>query len=111
MNLLKRLFGGGGNKGDPNAFIYYVRGHKCGAVTRVRINRSNDLSRDDNDTLWVRKVIVDSVCYGQVEIELRFDEAYRETSRSITGGEFVTNAEWQAQQRAGNEGKDASAQP
>ncbi len=103
MNLLKRLFGigqtsGAGDGGDANALIYYVRGHKCGAVTRVRIDKRNDLSRDDDDMLFVRKVIVDSKCFGQVEIELRFDAAYRESGREIRGGEFVTRDVWQASQ-------------
>jgi len=32
-----------------------------------------------------------------VEIVLRFDAAYREISRHISGGEFTTHEEWQAQ--------------
>lgn len=104
MNLLKRLFGGaskgGASTSDSGALVYYVRGHKCGAITRLRINRSNDMSRNDDDVLFVRKVVVDSVCYGQVEVELTFDNSYRETSRASHGGEFVTAAEWQAQQHA-----------
>ncbi len=104
MNLLKRLFGGAARGGastqDSGAIIYYVRGHKCGAISRLRINRSNDMSRNDDDVLFVRKVVVDSLCYGQVEVELTFDNSYRETSRAIRGGEFATVAEWQAQQQA-----------
>jgi hypothetical protein len=101
MNLLKRLFGGSAARGsdseDSNALIYYVKGHKCGAITRVRIDKRNDLSRDDDDTLFVHKVIIDSKCYGQVEIDLRFDENFNETSREIKGGEFVTREAWDAQ--------------
>jgi hypothetical protein len=109
MNLLKRLFGGGntsdGESGDANALIYYVKGHKCGAVTRLRVDKRNDLSRDDADNFFVRKVVVDSKCYGQVEIELRFDASYKETSREIKGGTFTTRdawQEWEAQQRQSN---------
>jgi len=43
--------------------------------------------------------VVDNQCYGKVEIELRFDGSYREISRRITGGEFTSQEEWQAQQR------------
>jgi hypothetical protein len=104
MNLLKRLFGGaspgGASASDSGALIYYVRGHKCGAISRLRINRSNDMSRNDDDVLFVRKVVVDNICYGQVEVELTFDNSYREASRAIRGGEFVTAAEWHAQQQA-----------
>ena len=106
MNLLKRLFGIGqtsADGADANALIYYVRGHKCGAVTRVRIDKRNDLSRDDSDMLFVRKVIVDSKCFGQVEIELRFDASYREASREIRGGEFVAKDVWLAFQQSDNQ--------
>ena len=99
MNVLKKLFGGGGaaTAGDANAILYYVRGFKCRAVSRVRINKSNDLSRNDDDTgYFVRKVIVDDTCYGQVEVELSFDLNYKETSRSIHGGEFIDAATYAA---------------
>jgi hypothetical protein len=107
MNLLKRLFGLGGGqraRGDSeaNALIYYVRGRKCGAITRVRIDTRNELSRDENDQFFVRKVIVDSECYGQVEIKLGFDAQHRETSREINGGEFVDHAAYEAYQSRRN---------
>lgn len=101
MNLLKRLFGGISAEADArdgDALIYYVKGHKCGAITCVRIDRRNDLSRDDDDNFFVRKVVVDNKCYGQVEIELRFDPHYNEISREIRGGVFVTRQEWEAQE-------------
>ena len=101
MNIFKKLFGGTPKEGaageENNALIYYVKGSKCGAITRVRIDKRNDLSRDDNETLFVRKVVVDSKCYGQVEIEMRYDESFHELSRTITGGVFVGRDEWEAQ--------------
>jgi hypothetical protein len=97
LNLLKRLFAGGRSAHD-DALIYYVKGYKCNAITRVRIDPHSELSRDDDDTFFVRKVVVDNQCYGKVEIELRFDGNYREISRHITGGEFTSREEWQAQQ-------------
>ncbi len=104
MNLLKRLFGGAAGPDsrtqDSDALIYYVKCYKCGAVTRVRIDRRNDLSRDDDDNFFVRKVVVDSKCYGQVELELRFDPQYNEIGREIRGGVFVTREAWEAQEAA-----------
>jgi len=98
LDLLKRLFAGGRSAHD-DALIYYVKGYKCNAITRVRIDPRSELSRDDDDTFFVRKVVVDNQCYGKVEIELRFDGSYQEISRRITGGEFTSQEEWQAQQR------------
>lgn len=101
MNLIKRLFGAAPKNStqaeDPDALVYYVKGHKCGAITRVRIDRRNDLSRDDDDNFYVRKVIVDSKCYGQVELDLHFDQQYNETSREIKGGAFTTREDYEAQ--------------
>lgn len=101
MNIFKKLFGGTAKDSaageEANALIYYVKGNKCGAVTRVRIDKRNDLSRDDDDMLFVRKVIVDGKCYGQVEVELRYDDSFQELSRTITGGVFVGREEWEAQ--------------
>lgn len=97
MNLLQRLFGRPmATGGDSSGMYYYVKGHKCGAITRVRIDKRSELSRDDDDTFIVRKGVVDSVCYGVVELELKFDQNYREISRTITGGAFVTKDEYDA---------------
>lgn len=93
MKLLDRLFGRPTNPEDV-ALYYFVRGKKCGAVTKVRINKHNDLSRDDDDNFLVRKFVVDDTCYGTVELELHFDQNYKEISRSITGGEFITQEEF-----------------
>jgi hypothetical protein len=101
MNLLKRLFGSGKtrNEGDAHGLFYYVRGNRCGAITRVRVDKRNDLSRNDADVYFVRKVVVDSECYGQVEIELTYDDNHRELSRVIHGGEFVSSDVWHQHQR------------
>jgi hypothetical protein len=102
MGFLKRLFGGqpkGGQDADSNALVYYVKGRKCGAITRVRVDRYNDLSLDDDgESYVVRKGIVDNVCYGTVDIEIHFDPNRAEVSRQATGGEFVAREEWEAWQ-------------
>ena len=101
MNFLQRLFGAkpANNRGDgdPHGLIYYVKGKKCGAITRVRVDARNDLSAGDGGGFYVRKVIVDSKCYGQVELELGFDDNRKEVERAISGGEFVTREEFEAQ--------------
>jgi hypothetical protein len=96
MNWLERLFGSGqkAGSGDAHALIYFVKGERCGAVTRVRIDKRNDLSRDDDGGYFVRKVVIDNVCYGSVEIVLHFDAQLRETTRRISGGVFVDEGEW-----------------
>jgi hypothetical protein len=96
--LLDLLTRGAQSEGDTHALLYYVKGHKCGAITRVRVDKRNDLSLDDEGRRFVRKIAVDNVCYGQVEIEITLDAQYREVERRISGGEFVDHAAWVAAQ-------------
>lgn len=99
MDFLKKLFGGSkASSEDSSALFLYVKGKKCGAITRMRIDLRNDLSLDDNDQYYVRKVAVDNQCYGQVEVELWFDANRHEVNRQITGGDLVSEAEWQVTQ-------------
>ena len=101
MNLLKRLFGSSSpsrkpSDTDPYGLIYFVKGNKCGAITRIRIDSRNDLSAGDGGGYYVHKTIVDGKCYGQVDIDLSFDDNRKEVERSISGGEFVTREAWES---------------
>ena len=115
MDFLKRLFGGkptaSSDDSGAHARMYYVKGKKCGAVTRLRVDMRNDLSRDDDDNFYVRKVVVDSKCYGQVEIELWFDPNQREINRAIQGGEFTTKEEWDREQAESAANSPAPTEP
>ncbi len=105
MSFLRRLFGLGesaqkGESRDPNGIIYYIKVRKCGAIARVRVDRNNDLSLDDDgETYVVRKQVVDNVCYGTAEIELHYDANRNETSRQAENGEFVTREDWDEQEK------------
>jgi hypothetical protein len=113
MEILKRLFGGGGkttarDDGDPNGIIYYVKVRKCGAIARIRVDKRNDPSLDeDGETYVVRKQVVDNVCYGMAEIELHYDANHNELSRQVENGEFVTREDWLQQERLRVLPKDA----
>ena len=104
MGLLKRIFGSdkkpvNRDESDSNAIILYVKVKKCGAIARVRVDLRNDLSLDeDGEAYIVRKSIVDNVCYGTSELELRFDSNHRELSRAVTNGEIVARTEWEQQE-------------
>ncbi len=104
MGFLKRLFGGDSkpvsrDESDANALILYVKGKKCGAIARVRVDLRNDLSLDDDgENYVVRKQVVDNVCYGMAELELHFDVNHKEVSRAVTNGEIVARADWEQQE-------------
>lgn len=100
MELLKRLFGGGGNTGatgDPNGMYFYVRPRGCEEVVRVRVDRNNDLSlTDSGDSYWVHKYVRGTTCFQQVELDLYFNMNRQLANSDAQGGALVTEAEYQA---------------
>ncbi|HEY3289809.1 MAG TPA: hypothetical protein VGK87_06755 [Anaerolineae bacterium] len=104
MDFLKRFLGSEGKPNpradaDPNAIILYIKVKKCGAIARVRVDKRNDLSVDDDgESYVVRKQVMDNVCYGLSELEMHFDGNHQEVSRTIENGEFVTRADWELQE-------------
>ncbi|NCC31737.1 MAG: hypothetical protein EOM24_06875 [Chloroflexia bacterium] len=94
MNFFRRLFGGQAQQEDP-ALHLYVQCKRCGAPVHVRVHRYNDLTviYDDNESVegyHLRKEIMDARCFRLMYAELNFDRKRNELSRSIEGGEFIT---------------------
>jgi hypothetical protein len=113
MNLLRRLFGGSGGPASDNAIHLYVRCNRCGAAVHVRIDPRNDLVieyGDDDDASGYRliKEIMDSRCFRLMRAEIEYDRGRRELSRTLEGGTFITQEEYQqlaarqAEERAAN---------
>jgi hypothetical protein len=102
MDFLKRLFGtngasSAGNMGDPNGLYFYVRPDGCEEVVRVRIDRNNDLSlNDDNTTFIVQKHVRGVKCRQGVELTLHFDGSRRHVSTDIEHGALVKEADYLA---------------
>ena len=78
----------------PSALWLYVRCNKCRAKVRVRVSLANDVSLEDSGGYVLRKDIMDNKCYQLMRAELHFDERRRETSRELSGGEFISEEEW-----------------
>ena len=104
MSFLRRLFGslfrsgGARSSGDPNAVYIHVRCRFCKEAIRVRLNRTSDLSPDDDSGGFVvRKSIVGQKCFRRIEVDLAFDRNYRLVSEDVTGGTMITAEEWQAE--------------
>jgi hypothetical protein len=93
MGFLDRLLG---RSGDKSVLWLYVRCSRCGAKVRVRVNLFNDLSITENGGYILRKEILDNKCFQLMRAELRFDSKRRLISRDIDGGEFITEAEYEA---------------
>ncbi len=107
LRILKKLggfFSGGGARGtgERGVFYLYVRCGKCGEKVRVRVNTGNDLSRDyDRGTgdagsgYVLRKDIMDSKCFRIMHAEVQLDDAHRIISKEISGGQFITQEEYE----------------
>lgn len=82
--------------------MLFVRCDKCQSVVSVRIDRYNDLAieyADEREVGYsVTKHIVDAKCYRPITATLRFDPQRRETERTISGGTYVDEAAFAAQQ-------------
>lgn len=84
-------------------YWYYVRCDQCGEIIKARIDKHNDLSvrygeKQMDDTYFCRRVVVGSDrCYRPIEVEFTFDNRRTLIDREISGGEFVSAEEYQAQ--------------
>ncbi len=93
VNRFKSILAGSG----PTASILwlYVRCDKCGAPVAVRVNLHNDPSVDDEGGFILRKEIMDSKCFRLMSAELHFDDQKRVTEKTIEGGKFITQQEYE----------------
>jgi len=96
MGFFKKLFGGAKQPGeyvDSRGVYFYVRCDHCGLITRVRADKEYDLTRDGNSFTW-HKTIVDSRCFRSMVTVVHLDGNYQVTSEEISGGVFVTEADY-----------------
>ncbi|MEP7289290.1 MAG: hypothetical protein ABI947_26360 [Chloroflexota bacterium] len=102
MNFLKQLSNFLAPKAGPSrdpGLYYYVRCARCGEVIKVRINSMNDLSANDEGSLFVRKVIVGRRCYNRIEAEFTYDTNRKLIDTEINGGTLVTQTDYDTQQQ------------
>jgi xanthine/CO dehydrogenase XdhC/CoxF family maturation factor len=98
MDFLRRLFSGGTPADD--ALHLYIKCGKCGAPVHVRVNLQHDLVADYGDTeaegYQLIKEVMDDRCFRLMRVEMSFDARRNEESRTITGGEFISQEEYEA---------------
>lgn len=99
MSFLKKLFGKRGSVASRDDGIYlYVKIRRGGEIVRVRVHKLNELSRNDEGQLFVRKLVMGTRSFERVEAEFYFDDSYHLTRADLTGGEMVTEQDYLAQQ-------------
>jgi len=89
-----------GGTGDPDGLWFHFRCSRCGSPVRVRANRRNDLSRDEEGPgalLW-RKDVMDNKCFQLMHAEIWLDASYDVVDSTVTGGQLITAEEYEAAQ-------------
>src|SRR3712207_3199326 len=97
MGFLNRLFGRRAAPADEGLY-FYVRCGNCGRALRVRLDKRHDLLPDwDQGGYTLTKEMMDDRCFRLMRAEMTFDQNYVVKSQTIEGGEFITQAEYEAQ--------------
>jgi hypothetical protein len=100
MRWLVRLFSRQARQAGPAALWIYVRCHRCGETIRVRADRRYDLVSEMRDpgesgsAYTLHKDIVGARCFQRIAVDLAFDGRLQIVDRRITGGDFLTEAEY-----------------
>ncbi|MBL7184652.1 MAG: hypothetical protein ISS50_09420 [Anaerolineae bacterium] len=113
MSFLKKIASALSPKGaeEGNALWVYVRCDKCSEAIKTRIDLRHDLtpnySAEGRVTDYVvRKVLTGSQrCFEPIEVKLTFDPQRRVVSREITGGQFISEEEYEGDKQRGNEAR------
>ena len=86
------------------AMYLYVQCSKCGEKLRARVDIWNELTpeydgkSDDAASYFSRKVLVsEKLCYQPIELRLKFDKTHRLTDKTIMGGKFIEQDEFESQ--------------
>lgn len=120
MGFLKRLFGREREEGsdtgykDPAGIYLYVKCSHCGTCVKLRADKKYDLENNGNGYTW-HKTIVDSKCFRRMQTEVQFDRKYEVVNAQLDGGQYITEAEYQAwladQEASKKAAKEAGAAP
>jgi hypothetical protein len=110
ISFLKKIASALSPKGaeEGERLWVYVRCDKCGETIKTRIDLSHDLTPNYSDEgrvtdYVVRKVLIGSQrCFEPIEVELTFDAQRRVTSREITGGQFISEEEYEGNEQQVN---------
>ena len=95
MGFLRRLFGGNKEYVDKTGLYFYARCDNCGSGVKVRADKQHDLMNEGGGYVW-RKTIVDSRCFRRMQADVRLDSGHKVVSSELQGGEFISEAEYEA---------------
>ena len=100
MRWFRRLFGRRSSPDTTTAVWIYVSCQRCGEAIRVRADRRYDLVSEMRDAgeagpaFTMHKDIVGTRCFQRIDVTLAFDHRLQVMEQHITGGRFLTEAEY-----------------
>ena len=118
MNIFRRLqqffMMGGKPTGSDRYLPLYVYSNRCREAVEGQVDLMNELSLDDSSDrggYFVRKVLhtASNRCFSQVEIQLWFDPQKKLITQEVTGGRWLTAAEYAEELRKAEERRLAAA--
>jgi hypothetical protein len=97
MGFFKNLFGGGKEKQyvDKTGIYFYAQCDNCGSGVRVRADKQHDLMSSGGGYMW-NKTIVDNRCFRRMQAVVQLDRSYQVTHSELSGGKFISEAEYEA---------------
>ncbi len=105
MSFIRRLVqmlvgnpNSGGNSGDVGIY-HYIKLKRTGRVVKVRVNRNNDLTQEDEGSgFFATKVVAFS--YDRAEVTFHYDSNKRLVNSEIEGGTLVDEDAYEEDQAA-----------
>jgi hypothetical protein len=102
MRWLTRFFTRRPRQQNAAALWIYVRCRRCGEAIRIRADRRYDLVSEMRDpgeagpAYIMHKDIVGERCFQRIAVDIAFDHRQQIIQQQITGGAFLTEAEYLA---------------
>ena len=71
-------------------------------MVRIRADKRNDLNREEGaGAFLLQKEVMDNKCFQLINATVWLDGSYNVVSTDITGGELISQEEFEAAQSAG----------
>lgn len=93
MGFFKKLFSGTPSKPEKRYYVFQVKCKRCGEIIEGRVDLDNDLSLEyegGGNVYFGRKVLMgSSLCFQQIEVEMKFTSDRTLVEKEVKGGTFV----------------------
>ncbi len=108
FDWLRRAFAGSGasRQATDTGLYFYVKLQRGGEVVQLRLDPQYELVPDYDEGGYItRKSVVGPMTFQRAEATFRFDENRQLQTWDISGGDLVSQEEWDAQQQKAGPGR------